>query len=474
MQRLKAFIHKFPAKRRIGFMVGLVNTVIIILVAGSFLSGYYLLGLNQIRSKLTSEAEEIVRNHLVYDGSRIVYRQRDEGQSIRSDLYTDGASAVIYNAGLEPIGNFGLFELQQEIFSNDKKREYSGLLSMVLETGAPKFYSVVEIEKNNNYEMLLYPITSGQKVVGVVCVANQVGFFQDLLQISVYILLTVIAAAAFINFFLGGIIAKIAYKPLENLREKMHQTTIQNINEKVIPEGHPTDDSYLLAKNFNEMLERVNEGIIKQRQFISNASHELKSPLARAVSRLEVIGLRLHKKKVVKSDLEKDLVSVKQDLVDLASVIEDMLLLSRIREQALPQEGLKVSSLIRKELKKYPGIKYTNKIDDSVIIRFNKESFRVVIKNLVENAIKYGVKGSLEFYTLDQSNRPKIVISNRIKSGLKIDTTKLFERFSSHSKHTGGHGLGLSIVKSLAEDNGYEVRVDVKGGLFLISLNRLT
>lgn len=463
MFRLK--LRNITLRRKLGLIISLINTLIVSIVFILFIASYYYLGLKQIRNDLNIEVDEIITHHLSINGERIVFSNADQGRSIQTDLLTDGASAVIYNSNEEAVGRFGLFEYEDEIFSSEDS-QYKKELNDVFSTQEVKYYSKFSLENNDSYEMIIAPIQSEGRLVGVISIAMPVNFYK-LLNLSFYIFLVVVPVSILVNFILGKYLAKVAYQPLKELLEKMGVVTIGNIDKKVSVSGHPSDESYQIAENFNKMLDRVNEGIEKQKEFISNASHELKSPLARVITSIDVLNLKLKDNNIKEN--QEQIKQIKKELVNLSELIDSMLSLSRVKDYQKDEDKINLYNFLTSFCKNYTDIQFNFDISKEMKILFNASVLTVLIRNLVENAEKYASKKEVKFIGKQQGDKLSLVIVNPMDKKTKIDTKKVFDRFYTSSKKSG-YGLGLAIVKTIADEYNLTLRVDTSNNEFKITL----
>ena len=202
--------------------------------------------------------------------------------------------------------------------------------------------------------------------------------------------------------------------------------------------------SYFLAE---EAIKPVREAYESQKVFIANASHEIKTPLAAIAANLEAADIKGNK---WISNVEKEtakLTELNGELLSLArtDLVTDVSLkevdLAEVTEKSL--ESMKP---------RMTGVKFEKDIIATGKIKINAADFTQILGILVDNAIKYSDK-HIDL-TLDNH---ELVVANDGAMISEKDLAHIFERFYQADKSAEGVGLGLSIAKSLAERNGWDL-----------------
>jgi len=204
------------------------------------------------------------------------------------------------------------------------------------------------------------------------------------------------------------------------------------------------------------------ENVERQQQFIANASHEIKTPLAVLSANTDLLAMMGTEAKFVDSN--------KRQIKRLNSLVEQMLILSRYDEgeaaatkeevdlvavtKAIVEEILPV--LNEKELQ----VEFTG--EAQTIITTNKSAMTELIRILLDNAMKYTVG---EPVITIEAKRNQLAIGNETEPMTKEQVSQIFDRFyrvdSSRNRTTGGSGLGLSIAKKIAETNNVQLTAEL-------------
>ena len=242
------------------------------------------------------------------------------------------------------------------------------------------------------------------------------------------------------------------------------------------------DEVSRLAGEFNSLMDRLQSNEEIRRRFVSDASHELKTPLA---------SIKLLSESILQSgDMDEDTVrEFVSDIGDeanrLARTTDKLLSLTRLDNRIVPERepidvGKTAWAVLRvlKPLAKDREIKLLPDISKDCVVLAGADGIYAIIMNLVENAIKYNMPGgSVSLRIFSEPGFVRICVED---TGIGIpedDLPNIFDRFyrvdKARSREMGGSGLGLSIVKSTVEDFGGEVsvrRLEPKGTGFDIQL----
>ncbi|MBN1331904.1 GHKL domain-containing protein [Candidatus Dojkabacteria bacterium] len=272
--------------------------------------------------------------------------------------------------------------------------------------------------------------------------------------------------------FLGGyLIAEQSLSPLKKLNRQIRDITAENLNSQ-IKHKNKGDEISEIIENFNTMTSRLDKSFQAQKQFIEDASHELKTPLAIIQTNLDAAKLD---KKITSSEASSLIETAQKSGEFMNKLIEDLLLLSLL-ENNIEKKPIDLGNIISetissiRHIAKGQNIKITfKKPAKKITIPANAILLQRAFGNLIENAIKYSPRNSK--ITIDvESKKHKIIISfSDTGPGIpKKEQKKIFERFyrldKSRSRKTGGTGLGLSIVRKIVEAHGGEISIESTPG----------
>lgn len=233
-----------------------------------------------------------------------------------------------------------------------------------------------------------------------------------------------------------------------------------------------SDELTVLGNEFNDLIERLQVSEMKRSRFVSDASHELKTPLA---------SIKLLSDSILNNDMDID--TIREFVADIGSeadrlnrMSEKLLTLSRIDDHPMQEyEIICISPTADRVLRLLQNNAVTNNIQiirdykiDSPVFILEDDMFQILF-NLVENGIKYNRPGGALKLTLSREAQNAIINISDTGVGIPEESlAHIFERFyrvdKARSRSTGGSGLGLSIVRNLIERNNGQIRVTSKLG----------
>lgn len=209
----------------------------------------------------------------------------------------------------------------------------------------------------------------------------------------------------------------------------------------------------------------------KQKQFITNAGHELKTPLAIISANTEVMEAMDGKTEWTQSTLNQ----VKR----LSGLVNDLITLARLEESAdrdnIAYDEIDLSAKFKETagdfhtLAEQQGKKLETHIDENIKIQGNEKSIHELISILMDNAAKYcDENGIIRAELIKQKKQVVLTVSNSYKDGEKIDYSRFFERFyredSSHNHEKAGYGIGLSMAETIVRLHKGKISADYRNG----------
>jgi len=266
----------------------------------------------------------------------------------------------------------------------------------------------------------------------------------------------------------GAIISRKSLSRIDAVIKKTEDITAQKLNEQ-IPGGEYEDEYGRLVKKMNEMIERIKTSVDFMNQFSVSAAHELKTPLTILRGEIE-IALKSEKSpeeyiEILKSNYE--------ETIRLIKIIDNLFFISKSDNKLIALEkidtGIKeyltsvVTSL--RLIGKDKNIELALTLKEDAVLLIDHVLMKQALLNLVDNAVKYGYENSIIMVAGEKTSEAEYLISvTNDGDGIPQEAQeKIFDRFyrmeSSRNRKTGGVGLGLSVVNSIAELHGGRVQV---------------
>jgi signal transduction histidine kinase len=310
---------------------------------------------------------------------------------------------------------------------------------------------------------------SGQKVIAA---SGQytvlVGGGSEAVEATVRTVALLVAGGAPI---ISGVAAAASYRlvrrslqSVDAIRSRVAEISTSDLAERV-PVPTRRDEISGLAVTMNEMLARLEAGHRAQQRFLSDASHELRSPLSTIISGLEVAEAH---PELLDAELAVD--TLLPEAHRMRALIEDLLLLARADEQSLVmrKEEVPLDELAEVEAARVQcdGCTIHAAISAARLIG-DRAAVSRVIRNLVDNAVRHA-KSRVDIHVASRDSNVILTVSDDGPGIAPADRARVFERFvrldSDRARSGGGTGLGLAIVAEVVAAHGGTVTIDDRCG----------
>jgi len=311
----------------------------------------------------------------------------------------------------------------------------------------------------------------------------QVGISEENIAGALNQLMIVMVVAGLIILFLaslgGSFIINKALQPVKSTVKTAKKISADDLSLRIDIKNRK-DEIGMLVETFNSMIARLEKSVNKIRQFSGDVSHELRTPLTIIRGEIEV----LLRKERTKEEYMRTLKSALEESHRMEKIIDDLLFLSRL--EALDKSKLKQNVELEEVLKQVLESRRPSALNKElelitekikpVLVCGNEDLLERMITNVIDNAIRFTPsKGQIEI-VLDKVHDAVQLEIRDTGIGIPEDSLPyIFDRFyvveKSRSRETGGSGLGLSIVKWLADNHGAEISIQSqvnKGTIFII------
>lgn len=270
----------------------------------------------------------------------------------------------------------------------------------------------------------------------------------------------------------NGFLLHKAMRPFYLILDKLKKYQF-GIPSSEMPQDFSIKEFEELDIEINEMIERNERAFHHQKQFIENASHELQTPLAIAINKID---LAIQNDELDKKNLNF-LNEVKNDLRRMSGLNKSLLMLSKIdNNQFAKTVNVNFNELISELLNEYQDFIEYKKIEVNVVEKevfeayFNRDLADILLSNLLKNAVKYNRQhGKIQIIT----EKERIVFQNT-GTGASLDPSQIFNRFYKQGSDNSSTGLGLSIIRSIIKQYpGWDIayKYDVGMHYFMLSKN---
>lgn len=367
------------------------------------------------------------------------------GRGVQTALY-DGEKNLV--GGQPPYGMTQVFDFKEE--PEPRTQAYAG----------------------NKYLLLDREIKVGEKIYwirGISLHTDKSVIVQTTFKINIIMIIILICLAALGGYF----IISRAFVPVGRISKTAKSIADSSDLTQRINIGEGKDEISALANTFDEMLDKLQQSFEKEKQFTSDASHELRTPIAVIMSECEYMT---ECAKTTEEFMESA-DSIKRQTDKMSKLVSELLMISRMDKNTMTLnfEVTDISELLKfvcdeQEELNQNSTRLVRNIRDNVIAKVDRGSMTRLLVNLISNAYKFTEAGGEVTVSLSE-NKSSVSISVK-DSGIGIskdELPKIWERFyqadtaRTHSENSGA-GLGLSMVKWIAEKHNGKVTVESEPG----------
>ncbi len=336
----------------------------------------------------------------------------------------------------------------------------------------------VQIEKAGETEYYIYDIYAGGVWFrGIIDAADESGLMSTILILTLTVLpaLIIFAAAG------GWLIAKSAFLPIEKLTAAAEEISDGNDLSKRLALKRGTKEMKKLARTFDNMFLRLEKSFEAEKQFTSDASHEMRTPVSVILAECG----RAKRKAETKEDFNKSVSVIERNALRISQMTDQLLSITRL-EQGTAKYALEKANLSEFlsaacedfKLGNTGEIIISTDIEPDIYANFNPSLMQRLLQNLLENARKYAKQnGHIHVSLKKEKSAVSLSVADDGIGIAENDLPKIWQRFwqvnQSRSAEEGA-GLGLSIVRQIAQFHGGIAKVESKpgeGSTFTVTLS---
>jgi len=265
----------------------------------------------------------------------------------------------------------------------------------------------------------------------------------------------------------GRYISKKMLRPILDITETAALIGVEDLNRRIEYQG-PDDEVKVLADTFNDMISRLQEAFDRQTRFISDASHELRTPISVIQGYANLIN------RWGKEDpdiLQESIDSIVDETDNMTMLIKNMLTLAKYQQnQNLEMVPFSLNELAQDVIKEYDIMQTGKEIimntGETLYVMGDLNLIKQMLRALVDNSIKYsqGNDSPVEISVFAKDNMNCISVSDKGSGIEEKDIPHIFERFyradESRNKEIPGNGIGLSVADAIIKKHGAKVSVE--------------
>ena len=354
----------------------------------------------------------------------------------------------------------------------DYKKNIVGQSTLLQDMEIPLRHGFISFTRNNRKFIAKSVIISKYGLLN--------GYFQIIRDVTLeYKFLEKLLIVLMITGGLGGIgaiitgytVTRKTLNPISQMTDTVRNISISDLGKRLDTEG-PDDELTKLARIFNSMLDRLERAFKRQQQFVSDASHELRTPISVIQGYTELLD-RWGKEEIEIRD--EAIGAIKNEVQNMNSIMESLLFLARgdSNNLEIEKKDFRLDKLITEVIKETAllagNIEVYSHINDNIEFYGDRKMIKQLLRIFIDNSLKYTQEDGEIIVNLYIEDRN--VIIEVIDTGTGIpqeDIPHIFERFyrvdKSRSNKSGGTGLGLAIARRIIAIHDGKVKVSSKVG----------
>lgn len=451
---------KLNKKLSISISIVVVAVYIMSITINSmFIHRYYL---HEKRNVLDNIADKIKHNDInklksdidsieAKNNTAIVYIELDKNYKDKGniDKINQDLLSEFWKKGL----SLNKFWIEEDSLKNIDNKS----INKIYNQGKTKYSLLVKFMKKDNYLFAIsIPIEHSEETIGIV---NRFNIIMGIFSVVIMTILIFILSNRII-------------RPMEKLKLLSKDISELNFRTEAIKTNDEIEE---LAYSINIMsvkLEKAHNELNKRnknlKSFISDASHEMKTPIA--LIKAYAIGMKDGLDDGTYTD------TIIEQAENMTNTINTLLYWAKYEKREVNLHPVDLKERLYKSLKNYEllidrgSIKVKCSIDDKELrISSDKDSIDMVFNNLISNAIKYTSNNEIEINLFKENENVVLSIKNGIDYDMEDDIENIWKPFyvleKSRSKELSGTGLGLTIVRTILEENNFGYRVEICDGM---------
>lgn len=357
-------------------------------------------------------------------------------------IYKDGHVVYIPERYYHNIKSDGSYGKVKHIEQQEKHFVYENLNNIDNNQGITNIQIVKDMDREYDFMKILFAFMAISDFIGIIS-----------------------------SIVIGYIISKKMLKPIDTITRAAENISINNLDQRINTTG-PEDELKRLASTLNNMINRLQDSFKRQVQFVSDASHELRTPIAVINGYANLLD---RWGKDDRKALEKSIYAIKLEAGNMADLIEKLLFLAKgdSNVQRMDRSKFYADKLINEVVEEsriiYKDHNICSKRNDSEVIFGDYKMIKEMIRVFLNNSVKFTPKGgNITVNSIVTKDTLSISVTDTGIGIPKDEIKNIFNRFyivdKSRSKEKGGTGLGLSIAKWIADKHNASIEVFSKEG----------
>ncbi|ASK61270.1 two-component sensor histidine kinase [Virgibacillus phasianinus] len=384
------------------------------------------------------------------------------------------AKSKLLRAYLPTNGMIRAIDEQGNLLSTVTK--HSAYTSLPIQFSNSEIHEVIRRDNHADAAVIAKPVIWNNGNVVTLQISKHLTGLEHTMQTLLYVVIGASIIMLIPTIIAGRIVSGFILKPIQALIHTMNANKKKDEWRKIPVRHHSKDELYQMEKTFNEMIDHLRTNFDKQEQFVSDASHELKTPIAIVKSYAQLLERRGLERPEV---FHESVGAIESEADRMQKLVEQLLLLAKSKSDSTLTD-VNLVDLCLDVVAVFNGaydrsIK-TNIERDTIVVRANAEQLKQVFYSLIDNACKYS--DDEVTVTISTDNGNVIVGVQDCGQGIpEAEQAAIFDRFyrvdKARNRENGGTGLGLAIAKAIVEVHQGKLTVSSqlnKGSTFIVVL----
>lgn len=299
-------------------------------------------------------------------------------------------------------------------------------------------------------------------------VANELVYLDETMGTLTFVLLFSSAVILIPTVIASIVLSRFLLTPIQKLKDTMRRNILNKNWQKIDVDERSKDELYEMETTFNEMIDSLKENFEKQETFVSNASHELKTPIQIIKSYAQLIERQGKKRPEL---LDESVEAIDSEADRMQKLVEQLLLLAKHKNED-QKETVNIQTIVEQVIqtfqKAYPERSIQLEVEAGNYESFgNIDQLKQIPYILIENALKYSEEAVLVIMHTD-TEKTVIQFKDDGEGVALEEQEKIFDRFyrvdRARNRETGGTGLGLAIAKEIIERHDGKITVESEIG----------
>ncbi|MGZ5412153.1 MAG: sensor histidine kinase [Solirubrobacterales bacterium] len=454
-------------------LVLVISGVAAVAILGSFLALHEVTG-SDLRGRVDDELHQqrAEFDQLVPEGERTIPATLEEAARgfIAGQRYHPSSRifAIRVEGGADVTNQREIVESELELEHEHGEEDGEGHQEEEDEAGlldAPEGLTTISNEETGKLRVLTESIEAGGRRVGTFIVADPLSSVDEALEELRNTFLVVgaltLALAVAVAIWLAGLITR----PLRRIAGVASEVDAGDLSHRIDYAG--ADEVGVVAEAFNNMLDRLETGFRRQREFVSDASHELRSPLTVLRGRIELLARRDD------AEMQAEARELLREVTRMDRLVGSLLLLARAERGTLLETRLVPLADLLADLERDMPLLGAESFEISPApsgsIEADPDRLAQVLRNLVSNAVRHGgPEGTVRVAVEEAGDAVRFAVGDDGPGIPPEQLDRVFDRFyrtdPGRGRDSGGSGLGLTIAKAIVEAHGGTIHATSKPG----------